>query len=444
MTERPNIPTVYDPKQVEKKWYEYWMEKDLFKARGEQDKDPFTIVIPPPNVTGQLHMGHALDNTLQDIIIRLKRMQGYDALWLPGTDHAGIATQVKVEEELMKSEKLTKYDLGREKFVERVWDWKNQYGDRIISQLKSLGASCDWSRERFTLDEGCSKAVREVFVRYYEKGLIYRGTYIVNWCPHCNTVLSDIEVEHEDAAGKLYYFRYPQTDGNGYVTIATTRPETMLGDVAVAVNPDDARYAHLIGKTLMLPIVNREIPIIADSYVDPAFGTGCVKITPAHDPNDFEMGLRHKLDQVVVMNKDGTMNENAGKYQGMDRYDCRKALVKEMESLGLLDKIQDHQHAVGQCYRCGTVVEPLVSAQWFVKMEPLAKPALEAVQRGDLEFVPERFAKTYTNWLENIRDWCISRQLWWGHRIPAWYCPNGHTIVSKEDPTSCPHCGSTE
>lgn len=438
-----NIPTVYDPAQVEAKWYKFWLDNKLFHAEVEQDKTPFSIVIPPPNVTGKLHMGHALDNTLQDILIRWRRMQGYNTLWMPGTDHAGIATQIKVEEVLAKEEGITRYDLGREKFIDRVWDWKAQYGDRIINQLNRLGASCDWDRERFTMDEGCSKAVREVFVSLYEKGLIYQGSRITNWCPRCNTALSDIEVEHEEQPGHLWHVRYPVEGAEGeFLTIATTRPETILGDTGVAVHPDDARYQHLHGKYLILPLVGRRIPIIFDEYVDPAFGTGAVKVTPSHDPNDFDMGLRHNLPQIIVINSDGTMAEDTGRYAGMDRYECRKAIIEDLKDQGFLVKIDEHAHAVGHCQRCHTVVEPLVSKQWFVHMEPLAKPALEAVRSGDVKFVPERFTKTYTNWLDSIRDWCISRQIWWGHRIPAWYCQNcGETIVSREDIMVCPHCG---
>lgn len=438
------IPTVYDPKQVEEKWYKEWETKGYFHAEVKEGDPAFSIVIPPPNVTGQLHMGHALDNTLQDILVRWRRMQGYNTLWMPGTDHAGIATQIKVEENLKKEENLSRYDIGREKFIERVWEWKEQYGSRILNQLKRMGASCDWQRERFTMDDGCSKAVREVFVSLYEKGLIYQGSRITNWCVRCNTALSDIEVEHEDQPGKLWHVRYPVVgEKDVYLTIATTRPETILGDTAVAVHPEDKRYQNLVGKELQLPLVGRTIPVIADEYVDPAFGTGAVKVTPAHDPNDFEMGVRHELPQIVVIGMDGHMLPEAGKYAGMDRYECRKALVAELETAGFLVKIEDHQHSVGHCQRCHTVVEPLVSKQWFVKMEPLAKPALEVVNSGRVQFVPERFSKTYTNWLENIRDWCISRQIWWGHRIPAWYCDEcGETTVSRTDITVCPKCGA--
>ncbi len=436
-----NIPKVYDPQSFEKKWYQYWEDKKFFHAEVDKDKQAYSIVIPPPNVTGQLHMGHALDNTLQDILIRWRRMQGYNTLWMPGCDHAGIATQAKVEAAL-REEGTNRYELGREKFLERAWQWKEAYGNRIMYQLRTLGSSCDWDRQRFTMDEGCSKAVREVFVSLYEKGLIYQGTRITNWCPCCNTALSDIEVEHENEQGHLWHLRYQVEGTDQYVEIATTRPETMFGDTGVAVHPEDERYKDLVGKTLLLPIVNRSIPLFADAYVDPAFGTGAVKVTPAHDPNDFEMGLRHKLEQIKVINNDGTMGEGAGKYQGMDRYECRKALVKELEEKGILVSVEEHEHAVGHCSRCHTTVEPLVSKQWFVKIESLAAPAVEAVKDGRIQFVPERFTKIYCNWLENIRDWCISRQLWWGHRIPAWYCEDcGETIVSRTDIDTCPKCG---
>lgn len=439
---KKNIPSVYDPKQVEDKWYDFWEKEDLFYAKRDQDKEPFTIVIPPPNVTGQLHMGHALNNTLQDILIRFKRMQGFACLWLPGTDHAGIATEAKVKEQLSE-EGLSKYDIGREKFLEKAWEWKEKYGDTILKQLKKLGSSCDWSRLRFTLDEGLSKAVKEVFVRLYEKGLIYRGNYIVNWCPTCRTTLSDIEVEYEEETGKLYYFKYPFEDGDSYLTIATTRPETMLGDTAVAVNPNDARFKDYIGKNLILPIVGRAVPVIADSYVDMEFGTGAVKVTPAHDPNDFEMGIRHELPVISVMDEEGKMNENAGKFEGMDRFKCRKAIVEQLKSEGYLVKIEDLEHSVGHCYRCHSTVEPMVSKQWFVKMKPLAKPAIKVVEEGKVKFVPDRFRKIYINWLENIHDWCISRQLWWGHRIPAWYCKDcGKMSVSREKLKACPYCDS--
>ncbi len=442
LEETNNISKTYNPAEFEDKIYAKWVENGYFHAEPNKDKKPFTIVIPPPNVTGQLHMGHALDETLQDILIRYKRMQGYEALWVPGTDHAGIATQIKVEESLRVNEGLTRYDLGREKFLERVWDWKKKFGDRIINQLKKIGSSCDWDRERFTMDEGCSKAVKEVFVNLYNKGLIYQGSRIINWCPHCITALSDAEVEHAEQAGHFWHIKYPVKDSNEYVVIATTRPETMLGDTAVAVNPDDERYKNIIGKTLILPLVGREIPIIADEYVDKEFGTGCVKITPAHDPNDFEVGARHNLEQIKVMNDDATMNAYAGKYEGMDRYECRKAMVKDLDDAGLLVKVEDHSHNVGQCYRCGTTVEPIISKQWFVKMKPLAKPAIDAVKNGETKFVPEHFEKVYFHWLENIRDWCISRQLWWGHRIPAFYCDDcGEIVVTKDDEAFCPKCG---
>src|SRR5690554_5579974 len=431
----------YNPAEIEPRLREYWQGK--FTAPQNPEGETFSIVMPPPNVTGALHMGHALDSTLQDVLTRWKRMQGYATLWLPGTDHAGIATQIKVEEKL-RAQGLSRYDLGREKFVEQVWKWKEEYHDRILGQLNQLGISCDWSRERFTLDEGCSQAVREVFVRLYEKGLIYQGEYIVNWCPRCQTALSDIEVEHQEADSHLWHLRYPLADGSGYVEIATTRPETMLGDTAVAVHPQDERYGDLVGKELKLPLTGRLIPIIADEHVDPEFGSGAVKVTPAHDPNDFEIGLRHDLEHVVVIDTQGKMTDRAGKYQGQDRYDCRKELVADLDAQGYLVKVEDHQHSTGHCQRCDTVVEPLVSKQWFVKMKPLAEPALEAVRRGDVEFIPARFAKIYYNWLENIRDWCISRQLWWGHRIPAWTCQCGKTIVAREDPEACPHCGGVE
>ena len=442
MEDANNIAKNYDPKEFEDKLYNEWVEKGYFHAEVNRDKKPFTIVIPPPNVTGQLHMGHALDETLQDILIRYKRMQGYEALWVPGTDHAGIATQIKVEEDLRENEGLTRYDLGREKFLERVWAWKEKYGNRIINQLKKIGSSCDWDRERFTMDEGCSKAVREVFVNLYDKGLIYRGSKIINWCPKCITALSDAEVEHEEQQGHFWHIKYPVKDSDEYVIIATTRPETMFGDTAVAVNPEDERYKHMIGKTLCLPLTDREIPVIADEYVDKEFGTGCVKITPAHDPNDFEVGQRHDLEMIKVMNDDATMNSYAGKYEGMDRYECRKQMIKDLDEMGLLVKIEEHSHNVGQCYRCGTTVEPIISRQWFVKMKPLAEPAIEAVKRGDTKFVPDRFSKLYMNWMEGVYDWCISRQLWWGHRIPAFYCDKcGEMTVSKEDITVCPKCG---
>ena len=438
------LPKTYDPKSVEDKLYKFWVDSGFFHAEVNPDKKPYTIVIPPPNVTGQLHMGHAFDETLQDILIRTKRMQGYEALWMPGTDHAGIATQIKVEENLRKEEGLTRYDLGREEFLKRVWAWKDKFGSRIISQLKKLGTSCDWDRERFTMDEGCSKAVREVFVNLYNKGLIYKGHRIINWCPHCATALSDAEVEYETQPGKLWHIRYPLADGSGELVVATTRPETFMGDTGVAVNPNDERYKHLIGKTCILPIMNREIPIFGDEYVDMEFGTGCVKVTPCHDPNDFEMGQRHNLEQILVFNEDATVNANGGKYEGMDRYECRKAVVKDLEEGGYLVKIEDHEHNVGTCYRCGTTVEPMTSAQWFVKMAPLAKPAMDVVNEGKTKFVPDRFSKTYLRWMENVHDWCISRQLWWGHRIPAFYCEDcGEMTVSKTDVCTCPKCGGT-
>lgn len=433
----------YDPKDVEEKIYDTWLKNGYFTPKMDKKKEPFTIVIPPPNVTGHLHMGHALDETLQDILMRYKRMQGFCALWVPGTDHAGIATQIKVEEVLRKEEGLTRHDLGREKFLERVWDFKEKHGNYIMDQIKKLGSSCDFSRERFTMDEGCSKAVKEVFVNLYNKGLIYRGNKIINWCPHCITALSDAEVEHEDQAGAFWHIKYPVKDSDEYVIVATTRPETMFGDTAVAVHPEDERYTHLVGKTLILPLVNREIPVIADEYVDKEFGTGCVKITPSHDPNDFEVGLRHHLEQIRVMNDDATLNHYAGKYEGMDRYEARKAVVADLEAQGFLLKTEPHSHNVGICYRCGTTVEPITSRQWFVKMEPLAKKAIEVVEKRELEFVPDRFSKIYMNWMENVHDWCISRQLWWGHQIPAYYCDAcGEMVVSKEEVSVCPKCGA--
>ena len=438
------LPKVYEPQQVEGRIYQMWMDHDCFKAEPDPDKKPFSIVMPPPNVTGQLHMGHAMDSTLQDILTRFKRMQGYSALWLPGTDHAGIATQIKVEEELRTKEGLTRYDLGREKFLQRVWQWKEKYGSRIVEQQKKMGASCDWSRSRFTMDEGCSKAVRETFCELYDKGLIYKGSRIINWCPHCLTALSDAEVEYVDKPGHLWYIRYPLSDGSGDIVVATTRPETMMGDTGVAVNPEDEKFKHLIGKTCILPIMNREIPIVGDEYCEIGFGTGAVKMTPAHDPNDFEVGLRHNLEVIRVIADDGTINENGGKYNGMDRYECRKAIVKDLEEQGYLIKTEPYSHNVGTCYRCHNDVEPLISAQWFVKMEPLAKEAIRVVNDGTIKFVPERFTKTYINWMENVHDWCISRQLWWGHQIPAWYCDDcGHINVSREDPSKCEKCGST-
>ena len=435
------LPKQYNPSEFEDKIYSYWIENNCFKASPNSKKKPYTIVIPPPNITGQLHMGHALDETLQDILIRWKRMSGYEALWLPGTDHAAIATEAKIVE-AMRKEGLTKEGIGREAFMERAWKWKEQYGGRIVEQLKKLGSSCDWSRERFTMDEGCSKAVKEVFVKYYEKGLIYRGERIINWCPHCKTSLSDAEVTYEDQAGHFWHLRYPLTDGSGYVQLATTRPETLLGDTAVAVNPKDERYAHLIGKTVTLPLVGREIPIVGDDYVDMEFGTGVVKITPAHDPNDFEVGLRHNLPVLNVMTEDAKITEDYPAYAGLDRYEARKKIVEDLEKGGYLVKIEEHEHNVGTCYRCGTTVEPRVSTQWFVKMKPLAQPAIDAVKNGDTKFVPERFDKTYFHWLENIRDWCISRQIWWGHQIPAFYCDDcGEMVVTKESSAVCPKCG---
>lgn len=445
MTEEHNIPKVYDPASVEKKWYEFWEKNRYFHAEPEPGKKPFSIVIPPPNITGKLHMGHALDNTLQDILIRWHRMMGDNTLWMPGYDHAGLATQIKVEEVLKKDEGKTRFDLGREEFVKRVWAWKEEYGDRIINQLKCLGISCDWERKRFTMDEGCSRAVRETFVSLFEKGLIYKGTRITNWCVNCHTALSDIEVEHEDTPGHLWYVRYPVVgEEDTYLTIATTRPETIPGDTAVAVNPEDERYAKLIGKTLRLPILNREIPVIADSYVDTKFGTGAVKITPSHDHNDYEMGLRHNLPEIVVIGKDGVMTEEAGPFAGLERYECRKQIVARLKEEGYLVKIEEHSHAVGHCQRCHNIVEPLVSTQWFVKMQPLVKAAVDCVTDGRTQFVPERFTKNYTGWMENIHDWCISRQIWWGHRIPVWYCDDcGEMSASRTDLEKCPKCGST-
>ena len=441
---KKELPKQYDPKQVENQIYEMWMENGCFKAEVDPDKKPYSIVMPPPNVTGQLHMGHALDSTLQDILTRYKRMQGYSALWLPGTDHAGIATQIKVEEELRTKEGLTRYDLGREKFLERVWAWKEKYGSRIVEQQKKLGVSCDWSRSRFTMDEGCSKAVRETFCELYDKGLIYKGSRIINWCPHCVTALSDAEVEYVDKPGHLWYIRYPLSDGSGDIVVATTRPETMMGDTGVAVNPEDEKFKHLIGKTCILPIMNREIPIVGDEYCEIGFGTGAVKMTPAHDPNDFEVGLRHNLEVIRVLDDNGKVNENGGKYCGLDRYECRKAIVADLEAEGYLVKTEPYSHNVGTCYRCHNDVEPIISAQWFVKMQPLAKEAIRVVKDGTIKFVPERFSKIYINWMENVHDWCISRQLWWGHQIPAWYCDEcGHINVSREDPTKCEKCGCT-
>ena len=442
MKKADTMAKVYYPAGVEKRIYQNWEEQGYFKGHIDHDKKPFTIVIPPPNITGQLHMGHALDNTLQDILIRFKRMQGFAALWVPGTDHASIATEAKIVDAMAK-EGITKDDIGRDEFLKRAWDWKELYGNRIINQLKCLGSSCDWSRLRFTMDEGLSKAVLEVFERLYNKGLIYRGERITNWCPHCNTSISDIEVEYKEMEGSFWYINYPLADGSGSLMIATTRPETMLGDTAVAVNPQDEKYKDLIGKKLILPLVNKEIPIIADDYVELGFGTGAVKITPAHDPNDFEVGKRHNLEVIKVLDDRGFVNENGGKYKGMDRYEARKQIIKDLEDLGLLVKIEPHKHNVGTCQRCGTVVEPMVSKQWYVKMKPLAEPAIEAVKKGDVKFVPDRFSKIYYNWMENIQDWCISRQLWWGHRIPAYYCDKcGETVVSKTQPDVCPKCGA--
>ena len=437
------LAKTYDPQSVEDRLYKFWVDGGFFHAEIDPEKEPYTIVIPPPNITGQLHMGHALDNTLQDILIRFRRMQGRATLWLPGTDHASIATEAKIVA-AMAEEGLKKEDLGREKFLERAWDWKRTYGGRIVEQLKKLGSSCDWDRERFTLDEGCNKAVNEVFVRLYEKGLIYRGEKIINWCPTCLTSISEAEVEYEDQQGHFWHVRYPFTDGSGYMNIATTRPETLLGDTALAVNPNDERYKDVVGKTVTLPLVKREIPVIADDYVEMDFGTGVVKITPAHDPNDFEVGLRHNLPVINVMTDDAKITDEYPKYAGMDRYEARKAIVADLEAEGALIKVEDYSHNVGACYRCHTTVEPRVSKQWFVKMEPLAKPAIKAVRDGEVKFIPERFDKIYYNWMENIKDWCISRQLWWGHRIPAWYCADcGETIVAKEEPTVCTKCGCT-
>ena len=436
------LAKAYEPKEVEDRIYDFWMKGKYFHAEVDPKKKPYTIVIPPPNITGQLHLGHAMDETLQDTLIRWRRMQGYSALWLPGTDHASIATEAKIVE-AMRKEGITKEEIGREKFLERAWAWKDQYGGRIVEQLKKLGSSCDWDRLRFTMDEGCNKAVNHVFKKLYDKGLIYRGERIINWCPHCKTSISDAEVVFEEKEGSFWHLRYPLSDGSGYIELATTRPETMLGDTAVAVHPDDERYKALVGKTVILPLVNKEIPIIADSYVEQDFGTGVVKITPAHDPNDFEVGLRHNLPVINVMDDGGVINENGGKYAGMPALEARKQIVKDLDEAGFLIKIEPIKHNVGTCYRCGTVVEPRVSTQWFVKMEPLAKPAIDAVKDGDIRFIPERMDKVYYNWMENIKDWCISRQLWWGHRIPAWYCECGETIVSETVPTVCPKCGGT-
>ena len=436
------LPKVYEPQQVEKQIYDMWVKGGYFHAKPDPDKKPFTIVIPPPNVTGQLHLGHAFDETIQDILIRYKRMQGFEALWMPGYDHAGIATQIKVEEKL-RNEGLTRFDLGREKFLEQVWDWKEKFGNRIIEQLKTLGCSCDWDRLRFTMDDVCAKAVREVFCDLYEKGLIYKGKRIINWCPQCTTALSDAEVEYTEKPGHLWYIRYPVKDSDEYIIVATTRPETMLGDTGVAVHPEDERFQHLIGKTAILPLVGREIPIVADEYVELGFGTGAVKMTPCHDPNDFEVGLRHNLAQLLIFDGNAKVI-NGGKYDGLDRYAARKAILADLEEQGYLVKIEDHVHNVGTCYRCHNDVEPLASDQWFVKMEPLAKEAIRVVEEGEVKFVPERFTKIYLNWMYNVKDWCISRQLWWGHQIPAWYCQDcGHMTVSKEDATECEHCHST-
>ena len=438
---KKELAKTYDPKAIEGRLYDKWLEKKYFHAEVDHNKKPFTIVIPPPNITGQLHMGHALDNTMQDILIRFKRMQGYNALWQPGTDHASIATEVKIIEKL-KEEGIDKNDLGREGFLKRAWEWKAEYGGRIIEQLKHLGSSCDWDRERFTMDEGCSKAVEEVFVKLYEKGMIYKGSRIINWCPICKTSISDAEVEYEEQAGHFWHIKYPVVGTDEFIQFATTRPETMLGDTAVAVHPEDERYAHLVGKKVLLPFVNREIPIIADNYVEKDFGTGVVKITPAHDPNDFEVGKRHNLPEINIMNDDATINANGGKFEGMDRYAARKQMVKELDEMGLLVKIEDYTHNVGTHDRCKTTVEPLIKQQWFVRMDELIKPAVEAVKNKDIVLVPERMEKTYFNWTDNIRDWCISRQLWWGHRIPAYYCDKcGDVVVSKEAPSVCPKCG---
>ncbi|MGM0603644.1 MAG: valine--tRNA ligase [Bacillota bacterium] len=440
-----NLEKTYDPAKAEDKWYNFWMENNYFAPveDSEGEMDTFSIVMPPPNITGQLHMGHALDNTLQDILTRWKRMHGYRSLWLPGTDHASIATEVKVVDKL-RSEGIEKDEVGREGFLEKAWEWKEEYGDQITNQLKKLGSSCDWSRERFTMDEGCSEAVKEVFIKLYEKELIYQGDYIVNWCPSCHTTLSDIEVEHEEKEGKFYHIKYPYKDREGFITVATTRPETMLGDTAIAVHPSDKRYKNLIGEKVILPLMDREIEIIADEYVDSEFGTGMVKVTPAHDPNDFEIGRRHDLEVIKVIDEDANMSEAAGSYAGLDRYECRKKVIEDLTELELLIKTEEHVHNVGECYRCDTVIEPLVSKQWFVKMKPLAEPAIEAVKDGTIKFIPERFSKVYMNWMENIRDWCISRQLWWGHRIPVWYCNDcGEVIVAREEPDECPSCQSS-
>ncbi|WP_279309988.1 valine--tRNA ligase [Romboutsia sp. 1001285H_161024_C4] len=443
--ENTNLPKTYNPKDFESRLYSKWIEDGLFKSKPNPNKKPFTIMLPPPNITGQLHMGHALDHTLQDILIRWKRMDGYEALWQPGTDHASIATEVKVVERIREQEGKSKYDLGREEFLKRAMDWRNEFGRKIVDQMKQLGDSCDWDRERFTMDEGCNEAVIEFFIKLYEKGQIYRGNRIINWCPDCKTTLSDAEVEHEEHDGKFYHIKYPIVGSDEFLEIATTRPETMLGDSGIAVNPEDERYTHLVGKKAILPLVNREIIIVADDYVDLEFGTGAVKMTPAHDPNDFEVGQRHNLEKINVMNEDGTMNKLAGKYEGMDRYECRKQLIADLDEAGYLIAIKDHNHNVGSCYRCHTVVEPRLSDQWFVKMDELAKPAIDILKKQELKFVPDKFDKTYLQWLENIRDWCISRQLWWGHQIPAYYCQEcGEVVVAKEMPTTCPKCGHHE
>nr|WP_297575062.1 valine--tRNA ligase [uncultured Peptostreptococcus sp.] len=439
-----NLPKNYDPKDFEDRIYKEWQDKGLFKSKIDKSKKSFSIVMPPPNITGQLHMGHALDDTLQDILTRWKRMDGYEALWIPGTDHASIATEVKVVDRIKKETGKSKYEFGRQEFLKEAWKWKDEFGGKIVNQVKKLGASCDWDRERFTMDEGCNKAVTKFFVKLYEEGHIYRGNRIINWCPNCKTTLSDAEVEHEDQAGNFWHIKYPIKDSDEYLEIATTRPETMLGDSGVAVHPEDERYSHLVGKTAILPLVGRELPIVADDYVDKEFGTGAVKMTPAHDPNDFEVGKRHNLEEINVMNDDATMNDLAGKYAGMDRYECRKALLADLEEAGYLIKIEKHDHAVGTCYRCHTTIEPRLSLQWFVKMDELAKPAIDILKRGDLKFVPDKFDKTYLQWLENIRDWCVSRQLWWGHQIPAYYCQDcGELIVAEQAPHECPKCKST-
>ncbi len=443
MTDNHTLPTVYDPTSVESKWYDYWLQGGYFHAEVEPDKKPYCIVIPPPNVTGSLHMGHALNNTLQDILIRWRRMEQDNAMWIPGTDHAGIATQVVVERQLAQ-QGLTRHDLGREAFIDKVWEWKEQYGSTIIKQLQRLGTSCDWERERFTMDEKCSQAVKTVFVHLYNKGLIYRGDFIINWCPRCLTALSDLEVEHEEISGKLYFVKYPMEDSDEFIEVATTRPETILGDTAVAVHPEDERFRHLVGRNAILPVIGRRLPVVADEYVDPAYGSGAVKITPAHDPNDYEVAKRHDLPSVIVIDEEAVMTREAGKYSGMDRYECRKAILQDLDSMGLLVKVEENPHAVGHCSRCDTAIEPLLSRQWFVKMKPLAEPAMKVVEEGKIRFVPERFKNTYMYWLENIHDWCISRQLWWGHRIPAWYCDDcDHVTVSIDEPTVCEKCGSS-